>query len=212
MDIAALVGYCAALLVFLTFAMKTMIPLRIVGLVSNVFFIAYGYLDAAYPVLALHVVLLPLNAWRLHQMLELVRQVSEAARGDLNLDWLKSFSRRRRVRPGEVLYRKDDPAESMAFLLSGRFRIEALGLDLAPGQMIGEMGMMAPARARTQTVICVEEGDILEISYDQLKQLYFQNPKFGFFFLQLTTRRLFENIATLEKRLAAAELKTAAAK
>lgn len=212
MDLAALVGYCAALLVFLTFAMKTMVPLRIVGLVSNVFFIAYGYLDAAYPVLALHVVLLPLNAWRLHQMLELVRQVSEAARGDLNLDWLKSFSRRRRVRPGEVLYRKDDPAESMAFLLSGRFRIEALGLDLAPGQMIGEMGMMAPARARTQTVICVEEGDILEIGYDQLKQLYFQNPKFGFFFLQLTTRRLFENIAALEKRLAAADLKTAAAK
>ena len=43
MDLAALVGYCAASLVFLTFAMKTMIPLRIVGLASNVFFIAYGY-------------------------------------------------------------------------------------------------------------------------------------------------------------------------
>jgi CRP/FNR family cyclic AMP-dependent transcriptional regulator len=212
MDLAALVGYCAASLVFLTFAMKTMIPLRIVGLASNVFFIAYGYLDNAYPVLFLHIVLLPLNAWRLHQMLDLVKQVSEAARGDLNLDWLKSFSRRRRVKAGEVLYRKNDPAESMAFLLSGRFRIEALRLDLAPGQMIGEMGMMAPARTRTQTVVCVEEGDILEIGYDQLKQLYFQNPKFGFYFLQLTTRRLFENIAALEKRLAAAELQLAEAK
>lgn len=210
MALAELVGYCAALLVFLTFAMKTMIPLRIVGLISNVFFIAYGYLDAAYLVLFLHIVLLPLNAWRLHQMLDLVRQVSEAARGDLNLDWLKSFSKRRRVKAGEVLYRKGDPAESMAFLLSGRFRIDALGLDLSPGQLVGEMGLTSPAHARTQTVTCVEDGDILEIGYDQLKQLYFQNPKFGFFFLQLTTRRLFENIAALENRLAAAELQLAA--
>jgi len=35
-----------------------------------------------------------------------------------------------------------------------------------------------------------------------VKQLYFQNPKFGFYFLQLTSRRLFENVARLEKRLA----------
>ena len=37
-----LLGYIAAFLVFLTFSMKTMVPLRIVGICSNVFFIAYG--------------------------------------------------------------------------------------------------------------------------------------------------------------------------
>ena len=49
---------------------------------------------------------------------------------------------------------------------------------------------------------CVKDADVLRITYDQVKQLYFQNPKFGFYFLQLTSRRLFENIARLEKRLA----------
>jgi CRP/FNR family cyclic AMP-dependent transcriptional regulator len=32
--------------------------------------------------------------------------------------------------------------------------------------------------------------------------LYFQNPQFGFYFLRLTTERLFENIGRLEKELA----------
>jgi hypothetical protein len=42
----------------------------------------------------------------------------------------------------------------------------------------------------------------MKISYDQVKQLYYQNPQFGFYFIQLVTRRLFENIARLERELA----------
>jgi hypothetical protein len=33
---------------------------------------------------------------------------------------------------------------------------------------------------------------------DQVRQLYFQNPKFGFHLVQLITRRLLENCATTE--------------
>ncbi|MGC1900693.1 MAG: Crp/Fnr family transcriptional regulator, partial [Pseudolabrys sp.] len=32
-------------------------------------------------------------------------------------------------------------------------------------------------------------------------ELYFQNPQFGFYFLRLTTERLFDNISRLEKEL-----------
>ena len=49
--IADAMGYIAALLVFMTFWMKTMVPLRLAGLASNLFFIAYGVLLVAYPVL-----------------------------------------------------------------------------------------------------------------------------------------------------------------
>ena len=38
-----MIGYIAAALVFATFSMKTMVPLRLVGIASNLFFIAYGY-------------------------------------------------------------------------------------------------------------------------------------------------------------------------
>ena len=44
---------------------------------------------------------------------------------------------------------------------------------------------------------------MLEISYDQVRQLYFQNPAFGFYFLELTARRLFDTIARQEAAAAA---------
>jgi hypothetical protein len=202
MDLATAIGYVASTLVFLTFATKTMVPLRVLGIASNVVFIAYGYLQPAVPILILHSILLPLNAVRLHQMLRLVRQVTEAAKGDLNLDWLKPFSSRRHVTAGEILFAKGAPADRMGFVLSGRFRIVALNVELGAGQVVGELGLTSPDHIRTQTVECVETGDVLEITYDQVRQLYFQNPKFGFYFLELTTRRLFENVAGLEERLA----------
>src|SRR4030095_1980596 len=62
------VGYLASLLVFSTFYMKTMIPLRCVAITSNVAFLTYGYFAGLYPVFLLHTVLLPLNVFRLHQM------------------------------------------------------------------------------------------------------------------------------------------------
>jgi hypothetical protein len=70
MSRAELIGYAAAGCVFVTFYMKTMVPLRVAGIVSNVLFIAYAYDLPAYPVLILHLALLPLNIIRLRQMLK----------------------------------------------------------------------------------------------------------------------------------------------
>ncbi len=49
---------------------------------------------------------------------------------------------------------------------------------------------------------CVAEGELLEITYGQVRQLYFQNPKFGFYFLELASKRLFENISRVEAEVA----------
>ncbi|HWH92203.1 MAG TPA: Crp/Fnr family transcriptional regulator, partial [Candidatus Binatia bacterium] len=46
------------------------------------------------------------------------------------------------------------------------------------------------------------DGEVLTASYQQVKELYFQNPQFGFYFLRLTSERLFDNIARLEQELA----------
>lgn len=198
-----MVGYAAAVCVFLTFYMKTMIPLRVAGIVSNLFFIAYGYLALAYPVLVLHLVLLPLNAVRLRQMILLVRQVRTATQGDLSLEWIKPFSSVREVGAGEKLFRKGDTADEMFFVISGRFRLSEICMDILRGQVVGELGFLNPHKARTATLECVEPGQLLVITYEHVKQLYFQNPRFGFYFLQLTTGRLFENIGKLETELAA---------
>ena len=75
MQTPELIGYLASTLVFATFYMKTMMPLRTVAIASNVAFITYGYLGGMAPILILHVALLPLNLWRLHQTQQLVKRV-----------------------------------------------------------------------------------------------------------------------------------------
>jgi CRP/FNR family transcriptional regulator, cyclic AMP receptor protein len=205
MRIAETAGYAAAVLVFLTFYMKTMIPLRVVGICSNCAFILYGALDGLYPVLVLHLILLPLNGFRLREMLRLTQKVREAAGADLNMDWLKHFASSRRAAAGEVLLQKGAPANAMFYIVSGRYRLPELGFDVLPGEVIGELGLLAPGTVRTQTLECIEDGEVLQIGYEQVKQLYYQNPQFGFYLLQLSAERLFSNIGRLERELAASK-------
>jgi CRP-like cAMP-binding protein len=117
------------------------------------------------------------------------------------MEWLKPFMTERKCGEGEVLFYKDEKAESMYYIVSGRFRLVESGIELPVGAIVGELGMLSPSNVRTQTLECVEAGVILSVSYDQVEQLYVQNPAFGFYFLRLASARLFQNIETLEKRL-----------
>lgn len=62
-------GYAASASVLATFCMRTMVPLRVVALCSNVLFALFAALTHIYPVLLLHIVLLPVNAARLREVL-----------------------------------------------------------------------------------------------------------------------------------------------
>ena len=93
-----------------------------------------------------------------------------------------------------MLFRKGDAANEIIFIMSGSLRIPELGIAIPPGEVVGELGMLSPDKLRTQSAICVDGGQILVITYDQVRQLFFQNPKFGYYFMQLSARRLFENL------------------
>ncbi|HEY7552699.1 MAG TPA: hypothetical protein VH913_24645 [Hyphomicrobiaceae bacterium] len=58
-------GYVASGLVLAAFTMRDMVPLRVVALLSNVAFIAYGLALGLTPVWLLHAVLVPVNGCRL---------------------------------------------------------------------------------------------------------------------------------------------------
>ena len=77
-NLSELSGYVASTLVLFTFVAKDMRLLRSVAIFSNVAFITYGTIEWLPPVLFLHMVLLPLNAVRLA---EIVRAAH--AKGDL---------------------------------------------------------------------------------------------------------------------------------
>ena len=64
------IGFIASGLVLATFGMKDMVNLRIVAICSNIAFIMYGFVLDLPPVLILHLMLLPLNGWRLMGLLK----------------------------------------------------------------------------------------------------------------------------------------------
>jgi len=202
-DFVMLVSAAAVILNIIGYMMKTMIPLRIVAMTTNCLFILWSSLAAVYPTLILNIILFPINALRFWQMKRLIRQVNEAANGDLSLDWLKPFTTKRHFDAGTTLFNKGDPATELHFIMSGRFRVVERGIDIGAGGIIGELGLLEPGKARTATIECVETGETLAVSYDHVMQLYFQNPTFGFYFLQLSTARLFHTIKSLEEENAA---------
>jgi CRP/FNR family cyclic AMP-dependent transcriptional regulator len=195
------IGWLGAALAITGSAMKTIIPLRVLGMATNFVGLVYAVLMGLYPGMVVNLILLPLNTMRLVQMLRLIRKVKRAANSDLSMDWLKPFMSRRVVKQGEVLFAKGDAAECMFYTLSGRYRLRESGLEIPMGQVVGEMGFLAPDNRRTQTLECLEAGEMLTISYNELRQLYFQNPEFGFYFLRLTSERLFQNMAAMEAEL-----------
>lgn len=114
-------GYIAAILMFATFYVKMMVPLRIIGICTNVAFFTYGVLDGLTPIIILHTVLLPVNAYRLYQMLRHTRDARQAAEGELNLDWLKPYASSQQANAGDILFHKGDTAHDMFVVNSGRF-------------------------------------------------------------------------------------------
>jgi len=62
-------GYAASSLTLATFAQRTMLPMRVMAIGANICFIGYGAMGWFLPVLALHVILLPINLVRLRSLL-----------------------------------------------------------------------------------------------------------------------------------------------
>jgi CRP/FNR family transcriptional regulator, cyclic AMP receptor protein len=62
-----MIGYIAAVLLVLTFFMRNMVALRATAICSSLAWLAYGYIGTLYPIIVLHLVLLPINSYRLWQ-------------------------------------------------------------------------------------------------------------------------------------------------
>src|ERR1043165_1275682 len=85
-NMLALIG---AILYAGTFLMQTIVPLRMLGILSALFFMAYGILGGVIATFLMYFLLLPINSLRLFQILKLVKKARTAARGDLSVDWNK---------------------------------------------------------------------------------------------------------------------------
>jgi hypothetical protein len=190
-----------------TLLMHTMVPLRIANMIGCLFFACFGALTGAVATFLLYLLMVPINAYRLRQMLVLVKKARSATQGDTSLEWLKPFMTERKYRKGDILMKKGDAANEMLLTVTGKFLVKEISVELPPGRVMGELGFLTPDNRRTATIECIEDGHVLTITYEKLLEIYFQNPQFGYYFLVLTSQRLLENIARLEA--AVAQSKTA---
>lgn len=192
----------AAVFVIASVTMKGMVRLRLSSMVSNVFDLLAAAVSLSPVGVVKYGIVLPVNAFRLREMLKLIKRSELAASGSApTMEWLKPFMHRRPAKAGETIFKKGDAADRMFLVATGKFELIESGIEFANGGMVGELGLLSPDNHRTQSLRCVHSGDLYEISYDHVRELYFQNPEFGFYFLQLTSKRLFENIARLEREL-----------
>ena len=109
--------------------------------------------------------------------------------------------KKRRYRMGDMVFRKDDPAREMFLIDNGRFRVCELDIELQPGMIFGELGLLTSGNNRTQSVECIESGYVMTLPYDEVRALYFENPEFGFFFLRLSSDRLLQGLKRTEAML-----------
>jgi hypothetical protein len=186
------IGYLGTLLTNTASAMSTMIPLRIISLCASVAVVTYGVLIGSMPVVLTECIQIPFNAYRLWEMIRLVRDTEKAASGNLSLEWLTPFGTKRRFGTGEIVFRKGEPAGEMYYIESGVFSVPEVGIELRKGGIVGELGLLSPGNVRTASLVCLEAGRALCVSYSEVRQLYYQNPEFGFYFLKLTSERLFQ--------------------
>ena len=117
-NVLALLG---AVFFVATLLMRTIVPLRVSAIISDLFFVGYAVLAHSVTTFILYNLLLPINIVRLYQMLKLVKKARISAQGDLSMDWLEPFMARRKHRRNDVLFRKGDPANEMLFTVTGRF-------------------------------------------------------------------------------------------
>lgn len=199
---AEIIGVAAAAASLYAAHAKTIIPLRVAAVIANALAMAYSLSHGTYPTFALNALLLPLNAWRLHQMIDLVRGIDAAIKSDMNVDWLVKYMRPTRYKAGDVMMTRGEYATEAFYIVSGEVELVEINQARGAGTFLGEIGLFTPNGQRIMTVRCKTDVEAAKIGYDQIKELYFQNPQFGFKLLHLIVARLQSN----------AELATAAAK
>jgi cyclic nucleotide-binding protein len=194
-----------------TLLTQTMVPLRVANMIGCLFFAIFGALSGAITTFLLYLLMIPINAYRLRQMLALVKKARTATQGDMSMEWLKPFMTQRTYRKGSILMKKGDVAQDMLLTVTGKFRVVEIDLEVPPGRLMGELGFLTSDNRRTATIECIEDGQVLTITYEKLLEIYFQNPQFGYYFLVLTSQRLLENLARAEAIIAHNKIATSTA-
>jgi len=201
-DIITIIGILAGAFYVASTFQKAMVSLRVLALVSNVLYLIYSPLHTDFqiahlivmPTFLVNLILLPINAKRLMEILRLSKQIEQATVESPVTEWLLPHMYLRKHKAGDVLFRKGDKADEMMYVSSGKLKLEGIDHFIGPGELIGEIGLFSSEKVRTLTVVCDTNCDLYHMTDEQIYRLYYQNPKLGFFFMKLIVERLLRDV------------------
>lgn len=201
-DLITIIGILAGAFYVASTFQKAMVSLRVLALVSNVLYLIYSPLHTDFqithlivmPPFLVNLILLPINAKRLMEILRLSKQIEQATVESPVTEWLLPHMYLRKHKAGDVLFRKGDKADEMMYVSSGKLKLEGIDHFIGPGELIGEIGLFSSEKVRTLTVVCHTNCDLYHMTDEQIYRLYYQNPKLGFFFMKLIVERLLRDV------------------
>lgn len=180
---------------------RTMTPLRWLAVGSNIGLLSYGLLHPSPITMSIAAVLLPINIYRAVEVTRLTRRVRRATTAAEHAGlWLKPYMKTRKLRAGKTLFSKGDRAEHLYLLVSGELELVGTGRLLEPGRIFGEIALFSPSGLRTQTVRARSPCTVLQIHDSTVKQLYYQEPAFGFHMIELLAERLSNDVQRAERQ------------
>jgi len=201
-DITTAIGILGGAFYVASQFQKDMLSLRVLALASNVLFLIFSlpYTDyeitrlIVLPTFLVNVILLPINAKRLAEIIRLTKQIERATVESPVTEWLLPHMHLRKHKAGEVLFRKGDVADEIVYVASGTLKLQGIDHCIGPGELIGEIGLFSAEKVRTMTVVCDTDCELYQMTDVQIYRLYYQNPKLGFFFMKLIVERLLRDV------------------
>ncbi|MEM7599011.1 MAG: cyclic nucleotide-binding domain-containing protein [Pseudomonadota bacterium] len=188
------VGWIAVLFKIATFSMNSMIPLRLLVLASSVCFIVYSFVLQIWPLLAIELILLVMNAYRLYQIIALRRLVTHMTdESEPDFSAAMAYGKKREIAAGDVIFSKGDAVDSLYYLAEGLVEIEGQQVTVSPGKIFGEMAFFNSSAERSATVRCVEDTVVYELNEKRFTRLQYEDPKFAMSVMRLVTKRLVAN-------------------
>lgn len=197
MDWIELIGYAGTALTVIAYAMRSSIRLRIAGILSSLAFLVYGALTQSYPIMLMEMVLLPLNLWRLMQMLRLVRAVAPPAAAPGYLSWLLPHMLRVQLRPGAPVFAAGDKADRLLVVIEGE--VAWRGRRYGPGDIIGGSDLFDPNSRQSETAIALTALEVAVTPKARLVEAYFEDPAFGSRLVQLLLQAMNRELEALHR-------------
>ena len=209
-DIITVIGLIGGAFYLASHYMRAMVPLRVLSLVSNVLLITFSVFHLEFdwaklivsPEFLLNSILLPMNAKRLIEIMRLTREIEKVTEKSPVSEWLLPHMHLHKHKAGHVLFREGDEADEIYYVASGRLRLEGVGATIGPDNLVGEIALFSPDKKRTLTIVCETDCELYMMTDEQIYQLYYQNPKLGFYFMRLVVSRL---LADVQRHKAAAQ-------